>query len=295
MVAVALLSACSLLAPSDEELAGGNAGGSSSATASASGAGGSSGATSSSGASGMSSGSGSSSSTGGGTPIPMDAMLLWLSADSGVELQNGRVASWRDRSGSGNDAASTTLDEQPAFAAGALNGLPAIDFDGVDDHFDLPPGFSDFSKGLSLFTVVERRMGGGQSCPPILQLSNDPEVNDISLQLESADTLLYEVQDSTVSTKAGAYLEGVPKLLSVIHSPQKLVDLIIDGQPWASYEIPLPATVERSQNAIAKGLYGGCTNHSGLIAEVILYARALAPAEQSVVREYLQTKWGCCR
>jgi hypothetical protein len=36
---------------------------------------------------------------------------------------------------------------------------------------------------------------------------------------------------------------------------------------------------------------GGCGGHAGIIAEVLLYARALGLEEYKAVENYLETKW----
>jgi hypothetical protein len=56
--------------------------------------------------------------------------------------RNGFVETWYDQSGSGRDAVQITATEQPSIVKNGgivkVNGKPAIDFDGVDNYFDLP-------------------------------------------------------------------------------------------------------------------------------------------------------------
>ncbi|MBN2308580.1 MAG: hypothetical protein JXR94_06385, partial [Candidatus Hydrogenedentes bacterium] len=58
-----------------------------------------------------------------------DRVQLWLRADRGVEQADGRVAAWRDQSGQGNDAVAEP-GSGPGWSASALNGAPALVFDG---------------------------------------------------------------------------------------------------------------------------------------------------------------------
>lgn len=54
-----------------------------------------------------------------------------------MDLANGAfVASWKNAI-NGNDARQTTAASQPIFRSGQINGLPVIDFDGVNDKLDL--------------------------------------------------------------------------------------------------------------------------------------------------------------
>lgn len=65
-------------------------------------------------------------------------MTLWLKSDVGVTQSGGFVSAWADQSGLGNNYAQPTGSTQPAFVASAINGLPGLTFDGVDDQMDGP-------------------------------------------------------------------------------------------------------------------------------------------------------------
>ncbi|MEP0984936.1 T9SS type A sorting domain-containing protein [Ekhidna sp.] len=58
---------------------------------------------------------------------------LWLRADLGVSQSSNAVSSWLDLSSGGNDATQATAVDQPTYVANAINGNPAIDFDGGDE------------------------------------------------------------------------------------------------------------------------------------------------------------------
>lgn len=50
---------------------------------------------------------------------------------------NAPVMQWTDFSGRKNHAIQTTAARQPLFRTNQINGLPAIQFDGTDDYFDM--------------------------------------------------------------------------------------------------------------------------------------------------------------
>src|SRR5689334_21812525 len=74
----------------------------------------------------------------GGPPPALgvtSALQLWLKADAGVTKGDGDVVlSWNDQSGKGNNATSPGDTTAPVVAASAINSLPAIRFDGLDDE-----------------------------------------------------------------------------------------------------------------------------------------------------------------
>lgn len=83
---------------------------------------------------------------------------LWLKADSFTSF--GAVSSWTDSSGNGNNAAQANTDKQPiSIATSALNNMPIVRFDGLNntlgDEMAVPDAdILDNSTGISIFTVL---------------------------------------------------------------------------------------------------------------------------------------------
>ncbi len=61
------------------------------------------------------------------------AANLWLRADFGVTQSSNAVSEWTDLGSGGNDASQATAADQPTYQADAINGNPALEFDGGDD------------------------------------------------------------------------------------------------------------------------------------------------------------------
>jgi hypothetical protein len=61
-----------------------------------------------------------------------DAATLF-DADTGSTLATTTVGRWQDKSGQGNDLLQATAGSRPSITASALNGLPALTFDGTAD------------------------------------------------------------------------------------------------------------------------------------------------------------------
>lgn len=60
---------------------------------------------------------------------------LWLDANdtSTITLNGSTVSQWNDKSGNGRNAVQANATSQPLYSATAINGKPALTFDGVDD------------------------------------------------------------------------------------------------------------------------------------------------------------------
>ena len=67
------------------------------------------------------------------TPARIAGVALWLDGDNAVADVNGRVATWTDKSGAGNDATTVADGQKPVLLTGAsgLNTHHALHFDGA--------------------------------------------------------------------------------------------------------------------------------------------------------------------
>ncbi|NOK58821.1 MAG: hypothetical protein GFH27_549301n151 [Chloroflexi bacterium AL-W] len=90
-------------------------------------------------------------------PVPTQDLGLWLKADAGVTLDGAAVISWADQSGNGRDASQSTGAHQPTLVPNALNGLPALRFDGVEDFLTFTYSINDFTS-MSFVLVSSHRV-----------------------------------------------------------------------------------------------------------------------------------------
>jgi hypothetical protein len=324
------VSACSLIAPNDAELVGGRspadatggaaaaAGGGASGSAGTPAQGGAGAASGSAGAgtagsaggaegglSGSSSGDGQAGAGGASPPIPRDALLLWLRAETGTTEDGARgVSVWLDQSDAANDAHQTNAAARPQLIASGIGQLPALEFDGADDFLELPDGFADFSAGLSFFAVLE--VGGELpvmgDCPAVLLLSNPPLPGTSALASDwislsrSSDDVRYHVTTNFLEA-SGALTLREPHVVSVVHTPDRAVRMYLDGVRAATAEaLPLPAVISRKDNMIAKTKFWYdinrvCPTFTGRIGELILFQRALDAEERLEIEAYLAMKW----
>ncbi|MDX1350875.1 MAG: T9SS type A sorting domain-containing protein [Putridiphycobacter sp.] len=81
---------------------------------------------------------------------------LWLRADNINQVNNTDVATWLDGSGNSNDANQITVSLQPNyFSTSALNGMPIVRLDGVDDEMAVDDSpILDNSVGITFYTVL---------------------------------------------------------------------------------------------------------------------------------------------
>jgi hypothetical protein len=177
----------------------------------------------------------------------------------------------------------------PHLVPDGIGGGPSLEFDGVDDFLALPAGFTEFSKGISLFTVFESR--SAEACSTVIELSNGREVDDISMGVYEGSSI-FEVAALHLF---GAISLNVAQQFTAVADPTLLVSFRRDGKvEEAMSGFLLPATTTRTQNFVGKSLYSGCTMFSGRVSEIAMYDRAVSNGEVATIENALRHRWKCC-
>jgi len=86
-------------------------------------------------------------------PDQITGLQAWYKADVGITIATG-VSNWADKSGNARDVAQGTAANQPTFVSSAVNGLPAVQFDGVNDF--LVSGAFTTAQPLHAFHVAKQ-------------------------------------------------------------------------------------------------------------------------------------------
>lgn len=238
--------------------------------------------------------------------FPTDDLIMWLRADDGVETTaEGRVTVWRDalpkiRPGTiGNDAKQSKSSAQPLRVTDAAGAAVAF---ATDDVLELPPGFDDFTEGLSYFVAVWPQLDGIGNAGPILALGY-PTVQDECSRLGelSVDGYGLNYRADTEAVSAAGTSDGRGwDVLSVVH------------EGWKS-QVKCPAsggvTLRRGDTVAKTGAVRTLTNllrtggrigrstffpqdfFYGKIGEILIYKRALDDAQAKQVAQYLVARW----
>jgi PKD repeat protein len=75
----------------------------------------------------------------GWAQVPNAHLKLWLSADS-IEITNDKVSTWYDQSENDFHLTQSNANARPVILDSALNNLPAVSFDGIDDFLSVDFG-----------------------------------------------------------------------------------------------------------------------------------------------------------
>ena len=96
------------------------------------------------------------------SPLDISGLQLWLDASQIVGLNDGDpVGTWPDSSGNGRDFTQATGSSKPVYKTNIRGTLPAVLFDGVDDHVE-----ATFSCTAKTIVTVYKVSGGTQYSRP---------------------------------------------------------------------------------------------------------------------------------
>ena len=215
--------------------------------------------------------------------VDIGGLGLWLHAGAGVQTNaGGAVTNWLDQSGAGHQAAPPAAGAEPLLVAGALNGEPAIRFDGIDDGFLLGDLSASFPTGATLFVVCTLNADDAYN---LFSTRN----NDEWWRFNGNG---YEYPGVFRTTRIEAYRPSMPTTGShifTIESTGGAWEQWIDGlsggaaagdyNPGDDYRIGLADNVQPLKNL------------QGDIAEILIYNRALSTNERNQVGRYLTEKY----
>lgn len=287
--------ACSFLAPSDEELGGGVR--QTTATGGVAGAG-VGGAGGSGGDSVCPTGylDGDRNPDTGCTEVPATGLKFWYASDDTTPTPEG-LGQWADRSGANRNAFQNDTESRPSVIPGALNGMPVVRFDGVDDNLGINAGFSDLEEGITFAAVVSRAdgVGPGYDYGTLLDLKNTTtdEGRYFSRYGESSRFVYGISLGSLIPSPDGSFPPNVPVLIVAIHEPSRARVRICGAE--TEQAVPNPGSVVHDSITVGTNRGDPIHNYAGDIAEMLFYRYALDASDLARLESYLISKWPICQ
>jgi hypothetical protein len=246
----------------------------------------------------------------GWTPAQLPKLGLWLAADMGVATALGKVTTWMDQSGHGNNATQTVGDRQPTLTPTSLNGRPVVRFDGVNNalHVGESPslqyGTGDYT--IEIVAAWQNNPNGLGSPYGILfskQSQLSPDYTGIGIfanfPLPAPDTTFGTLVRSTngqdVHTPQNGFNDGVARVLGVRRIGGTTLEVRVNGVSAAT-KVVEAVNVDTSGTFLFIGAQekpGSVIQAMrGYIAEMIVVGSSLAPTELANLEAYLKAKYG---
>jgi len=217
---------------------------------------------------------------------------LWLHAGAGVTADgSGYVSSWADQSGKGHNASQANVNYQPRFVTNAVNGLPALRFDGAGSRDAMPTGWIATNTPYSVFVAGAFQMVSGYAWRRIIQGSAG---YNWGIFLDNNGYFYAGVSKDA----KGTFNQAANINLRPAQGTPFVGELIGDGtnSQFCLNGFAYPAVAGHGGPNILYLGGAGSGGHSndgwdGDVLEVIAYDRALSYDERQQVERYLALKY----
>lgn len=214
------------------------------------------------------------------------SLRLWLKSTNGITKDSGNlVGQWADQSGNGNGYSTEMSAEAPLWQNGVLNGLPAIQFDGIDDTMT---GSMIFAQNPHTVLVAFVRYA-----PSPQALISEIVSNGLIYGMGSTTKLGISKQGVAMQESDLATAPNVPHVATYISDGD--VGSSITASFWLN-SVAAQATLTQSTVSYGSGSRIGSANGGnslhGQLAEVLVYDIQLSPAERQQAEDYLKQRYG---
>ena len=241
------------------------------------------------------------------TPVT-NRIVQWCISSVGVVMvgTGQSVAQWQDQSGSGNDLVQPSVTSRPRLIANAINGLPAVSFDGAQQYLANPY----LGEPRCEIVVARLRSAPVESSFYTLLGANGPPYVDIGayyLQVLAAPDSFnkhYRYLRPTMTETVALPEFAVSAASQPVVGPWAIYAVRNDGRTVRLYKSgllcgdPVPVGAMPSQ-PIHQATFG-CGFYKGLladfapvdVAEKLSYLNDLSDDQFKAVISYLETKYG---
>lgn len=215
--------------------------------------------------------------------------IVWLDAARLGLANNTAVSSWTDLSGNNNHAAQATGAQQPIFKTGQINGVPAVDFDGVNDFLQFTNHVT--TDAISAYTVHKSQstnINGLFALENHLLYSGDGFIGNIYKFPTTFYTTGFNLNDpSAFQFHTGSLLSG-ENLTNIRTNSSSSVLRSVTRTSHLSNSISTVGSLLTASAEPARFL-------DGEVSEIIMFNRRINTAERNLINAYLRGKYQLIR
>jgi len=223
------------------------------------------------------------------TPTDVSGIRLWLKSDAGITTNaSGDVTTWADQSGQGNNVSQGTAAYQPDYVVNAINGKPAIRFDGSDDRLYHSNGSGQFDfNDATVFVVVSPRFTTDTVNQGIWGV-RDGGITRMSCHFNHEHTKLLLWNGGSTTENNYTFETNEYEIVHTSWSGNNNKSYV-DGTQIGSGTVGWGSSSKKTFNL---GYSGGSDEYlQGDIVEIIIYNRTLTTDEQNRIGYYLADKY----
>jgi hypothetical protein len=223
--------------------------------------------------------------------IPRSGLLAWQKSDLGLTISGSSVTAWQDSSGNSYNLSTNPGFTSPTYVPAAVNGLPSVLFDGVQNSFIWPAGFADLTAGCSIF-INYRPIG--RTSGEIISISNHSNADNINIfpfWNTGQPPLYFFINGPAGSTQfESTFYLNQYQTMSFIHNGLSTGSYWINGQLISqSTTLSNLGNVTRANNSIGGQYYGTFANIG--YQEILIYNRGVTDIERANINAYLAARY----
>lgn len=229
--------------------------------------------------------------------LPKNGCKLWLQADDLNYREHEPVNFWQDLSPAKNNAILTNGRTPPLYSVNAINGFPAVIFDGKDNSLDLIKPLDTTATSHTFFFIYDHHPENRPHSNYLISIWQNRNLRTLTLDGASnatAPTIRWnqgKVADWCIVKQA---ISG-PQIVSfTFDSTAKTCTVHRNAIQLASAcTTPYtPITLQGKDSHIGAGRLGDNCYFNGAIAAIIYYNRVLPDSERRTIQQYLSQCYG---
>ena len=231
--------------------------------------------------------------TAASSPLDISGCVGWWDASDASTLTldgSGNVEVWADKSGQDNDLSQATAANRPSVTASAVNGLPAVTFDGVNDT--LRTGAISLTQPFQYYLVFRFESAYTSGAPRIIDAGTQPSPGRGGefFRQNTDDVRLFGGSTVTAGSVPAGQLEQFD-LWSLSFGGASDSFIRYRG---GEYQVSTTAgTLDGSRITVGGDSNATAASHSNIsVAELVLVSGALSAAERASLERYFAIKYG---
>jgi Concanavalin A-like lectin/glucanases superfamily/Fibronectin type III domain len=227
-------------------------------------------------------------------PVVASGLQAWYRADMGVIADsNNNVTQWTDLSGTGATVLQSNSGMAPQLALGAVNGHPAIQFNGSSSNM-VTPGQVDLFNGSNDVSVIVVLVPGATQEPSSVLFNGSGtslRVSQDNTSTNQYDLLWVDSSNNEYASSDVTTAAGVPQVLDLEKSGTEL-NGYLNGTLQSDTSIWWTSQADLQQGPQSWTIGGMATAfYNGQIAEILVYNRALSDADRQSIVAALMAKY----
>lgn len=221
----------------------------------------------------------------------------WYRTDALTGFNNGdAVTTFTDSSGNGYDAVQGTASKRPTYVTSAMNGRPALLFDGVNDGYDGTTALSSLFGANGVRTIFVAAGLTTSAAGTYVFLTDDNSVFSLHYLTNVMDgpRLIHTNHDGALDTVIKFQVlagSGEQILASAMFSGSAVTVGYNDTDTAALATAASGALSDLTGTLNIGQTAGGGSTWTGYIAEILIFNSALSEANRQIVERYLYEKY----